>query len=621
LLDYDVTSEEIGAASLVMAGILFPLPLVLFFTGLPIFFKVMALAVPFGAMFYILKYPSLKADQKLVEASEDLILSILYMVVYLRSSPNMEGAVTFAARHLDGPVAIDLRAILWELDVRKYSTIEEAMESYMQRWRPYNKGFVESLSLIKSAIQAPNAQKRSELLTESIDTLLNHTRRQMNRFARGMKMPVMVLHGIGILLPVLGIILFPLISNFLGGGLMVYYLVFIYNILLPTLVYVFMKNLLTKRPMSFSSRSGQIGERPGSIQMEVAGRELSFNAFYLSVPLFVAMMAWPGIHYINIMGAGTFPISPSIGTLFREMFILVAFAVPVGVHLIWGYKHIIEKQEEVKEIETEFPKALFELGNALDKGQPIERAVETASQGARELSIARFFDIVSSNIRRYGLTFRQALFDPKMGAITRYPSKLITTIMEIVSEATQKGSRTAAKSVLSISKYLKNIQETQEVLEELMDDTMSSLKFLAYILSPLISGVAVGMGTVISQAFHAIGNVFDSTSANASANATAGGAGAAPAPAGFGGGGGLGGLLNTQTAIPPGVMQLVVGIYIIQLAFLVGSLFVNLEEGDNMAKKRVTMGKILMSSILLYVITVMIVAGVFGGIIASIESL
>jgi hypothetical protein len=48
---------------------------------------------------------------------------------------------------------------------------------------------------------------------------------------------------------------------------------------------------------------------------------------------------------------------------------------------------------------------------------------------------------------------------------------------------------------------------------------------------------------------------------------------------------------------------------------------VNLEEGDNMAKKRVTMGKILMSSILLYVITVMIVAGVFGGIIASIESL
>ncbi|MDY6770575.1 MAG: hypothetical protein SV186_01310 [Candidatus Nanohaloarchaea archaeon] len=622
LLDWDIEAEDVAPSATMLMLMLFPVSFVMMLTSFPMLLKLFFVIIPFAGFYYILKYPNLRAQQKVVKSSEDLILSILYMVVYMRSTPNLEGAVAFSAQRLQGPVSRDFNEILWKLDMRVYNTIDEGLRDYMDRWKPYNRGFIEALSLLESAKTAPSNDKRLEILNESVNNLLDYTKSQMNEFARQMRLPVMVLHGVGILLPVLGIILFPMIASFMGGSGMGFYLFFLYDIIIPLVVFAIMRNLLVGRPVSFSSAAGQADfGHGGKFPVGVFGTTYYVPLYVFTVPLFLLMMSWPVPHYFHaFFGGGTIPISVSNVTLLREMMLVLGISVPAGLHLYLGYKSTVSRQNTIREMEEEFPEILFELGNQLDKGMPIERAIDTAAQKRQSLNIADLFRLISRNIKEQGMDFKQAVFDQRSGAIQTYPSQLISTIMEIISESIKKGPEVTSRSILSISNYLKNIRDTQEKLEEVLDETVSSIKFLGYIVAPVISGIAVGMGSVISQAFYAIGQTVKNQSIG---NATAGAGGGGGAAGGVGGGltGGASGVLtlfNIKSSIPPGVLQAIVGIYLIELALLIGTLYVRLEVGNNPARRNIAIGQMLLVMTIVYTVTVFIITAIFGGIISGI---
>lgn len=607
LLNFDVETDQIAPAA-VVASIppLVAAAAVILYMDIPAVFKFGAAVTPFATFYYLLKYPSLKAKDRVVRSSEDLVLAVLYMVIYMRSSPNLEGAVSFAARHLSGPVASDFKRMLWKVDVRSKITMEEAIEEYMHVWKPYNRGFVESLNLIRSAMSEADEGRRNEILTEAIDRFLENTREKMDDFASQLKLPVMVFYGIGILLPVLGIILFPMIAAFMGGGGLVYYLVFLYNILLPAVSYAVMRNMLISRPISFTPQG--LEKESGRFTLSFMGRKMSLSMFFLSVPLFLLMVAWPAPHvYQALVGGGSFPVAPSVITLLKEMTFVLALGIPAGIHLILGYRSTVAFQGTVRDMETEFPEVLYELSNQLNRGEPIEVAVGNVAGERQNLTISTMFSRISHNIRDAGMTFEEAVFDSEMGAVHHYPSDLISTVMEIIVESAGKGTGVTARALQSISSYLKDIHHTEERLEELLEDTTSSVKFLGFVLAPVIAGVAVGMGSVISLTFHEIGRVAGGVNQTANATQGAGGAGAG-VPS-------IASIFNFGSAIPPGMLQLIVGIYVLQLSALIGTFLIRLEEGENPAKRNHTIGKLLITSLVFYTLVVLIIVTVFGGII------
>ncbi|MFB6294279.1 MAG: hypothetical protein ABEI97_00820 [Candidatus Nanohaloarchaea archaeon] len=612
LIDYDLAPDQIVPAALVVAVVTAITVTPVLLADLSMLFKVFAVSVPLGMFYYISKYPQLKARQKVVRSSENLILAILYMVIYMRSTPNLEGAIIFASRHLEGPVAKDLKLMLWRLDVREYTTVREALADYIDRWRPYNQGFVQALNLIKSATAEAKQQKRNEVLTEAIETLLEDTQDRMDEFAHQLKMPVMALYAIGILLPVLAIILFPMVAAFMGGGSMAIYLALLYNLIIPLTVYLLMKNLLISRPLSLSSRTGKLMEtHPGTVEVSVLDRDVRFNVAFLSIPLFLVMAAWPAPHYYQaFVAGGGMPIAPDVVTFFRELMMVLAVSVPVGVHLAAGYISVVRNQEKIQTMEDEFPEVLFELANALERGKPVELAVEDVAREEKRLDISDMFAALSHNMRERGMTFHDALFDSEYGAMRQYPSKLMQTVMEVLSESAEKGPGVAASAASSISEYLQRIKETQKRLEELIEDTLSSVQFLGYILAPVIAGVAVGLGGVISLAFDTIQQVAGSAQPP---NATGPGGGA-----GFGGETGLLSIFQIHDAIPPGVLQLVVGLYLIQISFIIGTMYVRLADGRNPAKRNVMIGKLLLVAIPLYTLVTLILIVVFGSMIKGV---
>ena len=63
-------------------------------------------------VFLVYNYPESHARSVQVNMSSDIVLAVLYMVIYMRNNPSIEGAVKFAADNLSGPLSWDLKKLM-----------------------------------------------------------------------------------------------------------------------------------------------------------------------------------------------------------------------------------------------------------------------------------------------------------------------------------------------------------------------------------------------------------------------------------------------------------------------------------------------------------------------------
>jgi len=145
-----------------------------------------------------------------------------------------------------------------------------------------------------------------------------------------------------------------------------------------------------------------------------------------------------------------------------------------------------------------------------------------------------------------------------------------------------------------------------------MQDTTTTIQMLAYMLAPIVSGVAVGMSqTIITGLFELSGAFDEGTGAGPEGSEGAEAAGAE----GVGGGTML---ENLDSAIPPELLQLVVGVYLIQLLYILGTFYMKITRGEDQTYKNMFIGKIMISGIFFYTITVVIVSLLFGGLMSGV---
>ena len=87
------------------------------------------------------------AQKHRLQSSNQMVLCILYIVIYMRHTSNLEHAIKFAGEHIGNPLALDLRKIYWDAETNKYSTIQESLTHYLEGWKDHNLAFVESFQL------------------------------------------------------------------------------------------------------------------------------------------------------------------------------------------------------------------------------------------------------------------------------------------------------------------------------------------------------------------------------------------------------------------------------------------------------------------------------------------
>jgi len=620
-----VTSFSILAPLLIILfGVLFYF-LIFQSTFLFVFFLIVGLSliIPLG------KLPEYIANAWRLKASNQMVLCIFYVATYMRHTSNLENAIKFAADHLAPPLSIDLKKILWDVETEKYESVKESLDIYLQTWRKWNFEFIESFHLIEGSLYEGSEQRRLNSLDKSLDVILSETYEKMLHYAHNLQSPITMLHMLGIILPILGLVILPLAVSFMEG-IEWYHIAVLYNIALPITVYYLGKSVLSRRPTGYGqtdiSEENPELKKYKNIIIKIGETELIINPIFISIVI-GALLLLLGLsplimHYLNFtdigFGSEDFtsvcgrqfclmgyressitgePIGPyGLGAAILSLSVTMAFGLGLGIYYKLRSKNIIKIRQRAKKLELEFASALFQLGNRLGDGLPAEIAFGKVANIMQGTVSGSFFKLVSRNITRLGMSVKKAIFDPVHGALISFPSNLIESSMKVLTQSIKKGPVIAAQALVNVSRYIKEIHTVNERLRDLMADIISSMNSQIKFLAPAISGIVIGITSMVTGILGKLGAQLQNITIGVGDQA---------------------GLANIfGDGIPTYYFQIIVGLYIVQITYILTILVNGIENGSDKLNEKYELGNNLINTTLLYCFISLVVMLIFN-IVAS----
>ena len=567
--------------------------------------------------YYTSTMPKRLANAWKLQASSQMVPAILYVVVYMKHTSNLERAIQFASQHLEGPLALDFKKIFYDVEIGKFSTVKQSLEDYLTQWRDYAPEFVESFHLIESSLFEPAEGRRVEILEKALEIILDGIYEKMMKYSREIRSPLTNLYMLGIILPTLGLALLPLASTLLGGLIRWPHVFILFNVIIPFAVFYMVSQVLLKRPGGYGETSTLelnpeydsyksnkpwligvlialplliIGLLPFIFQIGFLTDAVGLQSDYTFADVGLTFLGNDLLFDFKESARGTVGPFGSFA-IFLSLFIPFGIASMIYVAYSRKTKKLIKARKDTKQLEKEFANSLFQLGNRLGDGMPPELAFGKVAYSTQGQKSAEFFNYVNQNVQQGGMSVEDAVFNPRKGAIIYFPSALIATSIRILVESSKKGLKIAAQSLMSISQYVKNIDKINQRLRDLLAEIVSDMKSNMTFLAPLLAGIVVGLASMITGILNKL-EVLQTGMGSDSL--------------GIGGFEAIFTIFNVKTMVPPYFIQLSIGLYIIEVVFILTAALVTVDAGKDRLREKYDLAKNLRIGILLYLVTAFI---------------
>ncbi len=646
--DIETIHLQVTPSGVMSAAVIIPLTFIMVMTMLIyILFNNMILIFMFVVsglimIFPLYQLPAFLAQNWRMKASNQMVLAVFYIVTYMRHTSNLERAIDFASKHLAKPLSLDFKKIIWNVETEKFDDIFESVEDYLQNWKSYNDEFVESMHVVIGSLYESNEDKRQELLDKSLDLILEETYDKMLHYAHNLQSPITALHMLGIVLPILGLIILPLMVNFLGG-VEWYYIAVVYNVFLPIGIYFMGKRILSTRPSGYGGaevdEDNPLVKKLSTPSITFFGKEYIISPLpilitFISIGLFLTLLPLilntVGVNDVGIFGSeetGQPPCGHSVcllgyynstetgqrhlekgpyglGATLLSLFLPFSIAMALALYFALKSNKLMKMRNDTEKLENEFTGALFQLGNRLGDGIPPELAFEKVAENMPNSRSGKFFRIVSTNIQKMGMSVHDAIFHPQVGALVYYPSNLIESSMRILTQSSQKGPLVASNAISNVARYIREMGRVNERLQDLMAEVISSMRSQINFLTPIIAGIVLGITSMIStillQLRLTLGDAVETGD---------------DAPVG----GGVTAILQMfGDGIPAFYFSVIVGIYVIQVIYILSILVNGIQKGVDQINERHLIGKNMLKGVGLYIIISLIILIVFNTLASSI---
>lgn len=579
------------------------------------------------------RLPHFMANSWRLKASNQMVLAVFYIVTFMRHTSNLEQAIKFASQHLSPPLSLDLKKLLWNVETEKYESLKESLDNYLETWRRWNMEFIEAMHLIESSLYESSEERRVNALEKSLSVILEETYEKMLHYAHNLKSPLTMLHMLGIILPILGLVILPLVVSFMGN-VKWYHLATIYNIILPVSVFYLGKMILSSRPTGYGesdiSEENPELKKYKNVLINLGSKQFKVPPIHIAIFVFIVFMLIglsPIImHMINpgfdlplwgqdMNGNGGFWLLEykqskdnisieegpfGLGAAILSFFITLSFGIGIGIYYKLRSQNVIKLRDAAKKLELEFAGALFQLGNRLGDGVPAEIAFSKVANVMEGTISGEFFNEVNTKITKLGLSVEEAIFDKHKGALVDFPSNLIESSMKVFIQSAKKGPKIASAALINVSEYIKEIHKVNERLKDLLAEIISSMKSQISFLTPAISGIVIGITSMITTILSYLGDQFSNLSNT----------GGAP--------GGVALPMMFSNGVPTFYFQFIVGIYVIQIVYILSILVNGIENGSDTLNESFLIGQNTIRSTILYCIISLIIMIIFNMVASTI---
>jgi Flp pilus assembly protein TadB len=574
-------------------------------SALPLYYLLFSMVLGVMAYVPLANMPYFLAQRHRQRASNQMVVAVFYIVTFMRHTPNLELALEFAADHIGPPLSFDLKKVLWDVETETYQTVSESLDAYLVQWRDSAREFIEAIHLIQASLYETSNDRRVSSLDKALEVMLDETYEKMLHYAQELKGPITMLHMLGIILPILGLVILPLAVSFFDTHWTIIFS--LYNVLLPLGVFYLGKRILVTRPTGYgeSETVDRVLTKKASNAALVAAAA-GFALFLVGVsPLILHAInpsfdvSFGAFELLGYVEDGSRLVGPfGLGAGLLSLFVTLSLGVGLGWYFVNKVKETIIVRRRTKQLEQEFASALFQLGNRIGNGVPVELAFGRVAEMMEGTAAGVFYQRVATNIQQLGMGVDEAIFDRQHGVLKDFPSNLIESSMKVLVESAKKGPVEASKALMSMSNYIKEMHRVDERLKDLLADVISSMRSQINFLLPTIAGIVIGITSMITTV---LGQVRAQSEA-------------------FGGVEGAGIQLTEMfgLGIPTYYFQIIVGVYVVQVTLILAYLISGIENGVDPVSEDWVRGRSLLLSTGLYVVIALVVMLLFNTIAGSI---
>lgn len=567
----NILPEEVFSTAIFLPLISFLFFFILYLLGLvSISFLFCGLILSFVFFFYFYSYPSFLVKNYRSKAAAEMTLSIIYIGTSLRITGNLENGIVFAAANLSGPLGKDLKRLVTEMQMGRRS-IMSVIDELIEKWKVESEEFRDALSLLKSAV-GQFESKREEMISTAISLMLDGTKQRMKKYALNLRNPLRILSMFGILLPLLVLVFVPVLIIFLPEMVSTELIIFLYDILLPFAVFIFLSSNLFVKPYSYHQIEA------GKIENYKKSKKI-----VLIVSILVSLVSTLYFSYL-------LKLEKNFGYMqfLYSLLVVLSIGIPLSLYFLLPSMLNMERNKEIIQIESELPVALFQLSVTSEVGKPIETNLENLLPKINLLKIKALFIKILENIKAFGVSLEEAIKNPKIGVVNLYPSKIVRFSLEMIVEVSKRGMISLSTSLRTFSTFLKDADEVNKACDEILSETTSDLQLMGQIMAPLTAGIVVGLMAIVIYIFSLFGEAISENPLPTTSET------------GYGFNFVLSFLYNIGKQVPFPIFQIIVGIYLIEITLIISYFLSRLNFGEDEISCDFYIGKMLLISLLIY---------------------
>ncbi len=581
----NITLQEIESlAVLSLLGFFLVGILLALFKGLGIL--LLFLLLGFGTYSWVLYYPKYVYQKIQKKKESQLIFAVMYIAMKMRQNPNLEKAVEHAARHLQPPLKLDFLRLLWKSYTKEIESIIIGLDDYANQWEEKAYYFTIGIRLLISSLYEADPIRREALIDKAVEDTLDSLYERMSEYARELRSPVNGIYMLGVVLPTLVLTLFPIMAIMLGNVFTPGMLFYTFDVFIPLSVYLLVKFYIEGKRSAFSTTEDLY------LYLYMKRHKSKINL----ISVLIGIGVFFGILITLVSSLSSLLKGVQFSGLIAAAILILALGISTAVAFKTYYSYYKDFVDRLDSIDREISAFLFQIGNRLMEGIPMEHAFIQSYRNLKRRSIGGFIAKVVKNIRYFGMSLEEAIFDKEHGALLEYPSSLLQSSMEILIESSKSSQESAGKAALAIARYFIYLEKTKNRMLDLLAEVTTSMKSLAKFIAPLITGLIVGLSAMIIVILYHMGLALAnlSLSSTGASDITGMGFGMITAD--------LFNMLSLESMVSPAVIYLIVGIYVIVITIILAYMISVIENGPNALKDKKYIGDYLFSAVILYTI-------------------
>ena len=246
------------------------------------------------------------------------------------------------------------------------------------------------------------------------------------------------------------------------------------------------------------------------------------------------------------------------------------------------YKKI---RDGIKEMEREYSDALFVLGKRLAEDRSPEESIQYTARAIAGTRIAEVFNHTGYLLYTMNSSLRDAFFHPEYGSLKYVSSDRIKAITRLIVEGLQKSQQAVSLSIIRIADHLRELQEVEAKIKDMLNELTSTLRATAMVFAPLIAGVTLSITSLITSILGSVQSQLSTVPEETSS--------LMPVSAAF-----------SAQNIQPEWFVLVIGVYLVELVVVLTRFTNGITDGDDQALFMYQMGRTMVVSVVIFSLTV-----------------